>query len=123
VADGNPAAGDGGQPGAEPAIRLRKFIDVVVEDKISFMLFRAAIADISVTGMRVISEQYLPKGTRYTFTFKRPPFFVLRGEVKWIRPLERDTFQCGVEFVELVDEDRRKLQSFVEIERQRVPTS
>ena len=109
--------------GADAAVRLRKFIDVIVEDKLSFTLFRAAIADISVTGMRVISEQYLPKGTRYTFTFKRAPFFVLRGEVRWVRALERDTFQCGVHFVDLADEDARKLLSFVEIERQRVPTS
>jgi len=109
--------------GAGAAVRLRKFIDVVVEDKLSFMLFRAAIADISATGMRVISDQYLPKGTRYTFTFKRAPFFVLRGEVRWVRAQERDTFQCGVHFVDVPDEDRRKLLSFLEIERQRVPTS
>jgi c-di-GMP-binding flagellar brake protein YcgR len=109
--------------GAEAAVRLRKFIDVVVEDKLSFMLFRAAIADISATGMRVISDQYLPKGTRYTFTFKRAPFFVLRGEVRWIRAQERETFQCGVHFVDLTDDERAKLLSFIEIERQRVPTS
>ena len=109
--------------GADAAVRLRKFIDVVVEDKLSFMLFRAAIADISATGMRVISDQYLPKGTRYTFTFKRAPFFVLRGEVRWIRAQERETFQCGVHFVDLTDDERAKLLSFIEIERQRVPTS
>jgi c-di-GMP-binding flagellar brake protein YcgR len=107
----------------DAGVRLRKLIDVVVEDKLSFMLFRATIADISVTGMRVICDQYLPKGTRYTFTFKRAPFFVLRGEVRWVRPQERDTFQCGVHFVDLSDEDRRKLLSFLEIERQRVPLS
>lgn len=105
------------------AVRLRKLIDVVVEDKLSFMLFRATIADISATGMRVISDQYLPKGTRYTFTFKRAPFFVLRGEVRWVRPQERDTFQCGVSFVDVSEEEHRKLLQFVEIERQRVPTS
>ena len=108
---------------SDAAVRLRKLIDVVVEDKLSFMLFRAAIADISATGMRVISDQYLPKGTRYTFTFKRAPFFVLRGEVRWIRPQERDTFQCGVHFVDLTGDERAKLLSFIEIERQRVPTS
>ena len=105
------------------AVRLRKLIDVVVEDKVSFMLFRATIADISATGMRVISDQYLPKGTRYTFSFKRAPNFVLRGEVRWLRPQERETFQCGVHFVDLTDEDRRKLIEFVEIERLRVPSS
>ena len=50
---------------ADDSVRLRKFIDVVVEDKASFTLFRGAIADISATGMRVISDQYLPKGTHY----------------------------------------------------------
>ena len=107
----------------EKAVRLRKLIDVVVEDKVSFMLFRATITDISATGMRVISDQYLPKSTRYTFTFKRAPFFVLRGEVRWVRPQERETFQCGVHFVDLSDEQSRKLLEFVEIERQRIPTN
>jgi c-di-GMP-binding flagellar brake protein YcgR len=108
---------------ADDSLRLRKFIDVVVEDKRSFTLFRAAIADISATGMRVISDQYLPKGTLYTFTMKRAPFLVTRGEVRWVRALERDTFQVGVQFVDMPEADRRTLQSFLDIERQRVPTS
>lgn len=107
----------------EGALRLRKFIEVVVEDKLSFTLFRAAVADLSATGMRVISDQYLPKGTRYTFSFKRSPFLVLRGEVRWVRAFERDTFQVGVLFVDMTDEEKNRLQSFLEIERQRVPTS
>ena len=107
----------------EAAVRLRKLIDVVVEDKLSFMLIRATIADISGTGMRVISDQYLPKGTRYTFTFKRAPFFVLRGEVQWVRPQQRESFQCGVQFVDVPEADMKRLRSFVEIERQRAPTS
>ena|ERR1035437_6277210 len=108
---------------ADDSIRLRKFIDVVVEDKLSFTLFRGAIADISATGMRVISDQYLPKGTRYTFTMKRAPHLVARAEVRWVSALERDTFQAGVRFVDMTEDDRRRLQSFLDIERQRVPTS
>ena len=107
---------------AEDGVRLRKFIDVVVEDKVSFTLFRAAIADISPSGMRVLSEQYLPKRTVYTFTFKRAPFFVFRGEVRWVRSFERDTFAVGVQFVDLSEADRDKLQQFLEIERQRAPS-
>lgn len=108
---------------AEDGIRLRKFIDVVIEDKQSFTLFRAAVADVSATGMRVISDQYLPKGTRYTFTMKRAPFLIARGEVRWVRALERETFQAGIQFVDLSEDDRRRLQSFLDIERSRVPTS
>jgi hypothetical protein len=105
-------------------LRLRKYIDVVVEDKLSAMLFRAAIADISETGMRVIADQYLPKGTKYTFTMKRNPFMELRGEVRWIKPLERDTFQVGVLFVGMSDDDTKRLSNFLELERKRLsPTS
>lgn len=101
-------------------VRLRKFIDVVVEDPRSFTLFRGAVADISATGMRLISEQYLPKGTRYTFTMKRAPSLTTRGEVRWIRAFERDTFQVGILFIDMNEGDRRKLEQFLEIERQRV---
>jgi c-di-GMP-binding flagellar brake protein YcgR len=107
---------------AENAVRLRRFIEVVVEDKTSFTLFRAAVADISETGMRMISEQYLPKGTRYTFTMKRAPFLVARGEVRWVKSFERETFQVGVLFVDLPEDERKRLRSFVEIERSRVPS-
>ena len=107
---------------AEDAVRLRKFIDVVVEDKVSFTLFRASIADIGPTGMRVISDQYLPKRTIYTFTFKRAPFFVFRGEVRWVRAFERDTFAVGVQFLDVSEADLARLQQFLEIERQRAPS-
>jgi|GEM_PF-740588 hypothetical protein len=104
-------------------VRLRKYIDVVVEDPLSAMLFRGAVADISPTGMRVIVDQYLPKGTKYTFTMKRNPFLVVKGEVRWIRPFEGDTFQIGVLFLDLRDDDRKRLTSFLDIERQRLHAS
>ena len=104
-------------------VRLRKYIDVVVEDRLSSMLFRAAIADISETGMRVVADQYLPKGTKYTFTMKRAPHLTLRGEVRWIRPVEREAFQVGVLFIEVQEEDRKRLVSFLEIERKRLTTT
>ena len=107
---------------ATGALRLRKFIEVVVEDQLSFTLFRAAVADLSSTGMRVISDQYLPKGTMYTFNLKRAPFLTIKGEVRWIRAFERDTFQVGVLFVDMNDDDRRRLESFLEFERARVPS-
>lgn len=102
-------------------MRLRHFIDVVVEDKLSFTLFRCAIADVSATGMRIIADQYLPKGTKYTFTMKKSPFLTLRGEVRWVRPFERETFQVGVLFVDVSDDDSRRLTMFLDLERQRVP--
>lgn len=120
------------KPAAEPSaddkrnatvgVRLRKYIDVVVEDKLSYTLFRCAIADISPTGFRIISEQYMAKGTKYVFTMKRSPFLVLRGEVRWVRPYERETFQVGVLFIDFKEEDSKRLTAFLEMERQRVYT-
>jgi len=107
---------------ASGALRLRKFIEVVVEDPLSFTLFRAAVADLSASGMRVISDQYLPKGTVYTFSLKRAPFLTIKGEVRWIRAFERDTFQVGVLFVDVTEDNRRRLESFLEFERARVPS-
>jgi len=107
---------------ATVGVRLRKYIDVVVEDKLSYTLFRCAIADISPTGFRIISEQYMAKGTKYVFTMKRSPFLVLRGEVRWVRPYERETFQVGVLFIDVKEEDSKRLTAFLEMERQRVYT-
>jgi c-di-GMP-binding flagellar brake protein YcgR len=114
---------DGGREGGEKrvlGVRLRKYIDVVVEDRLSSMLFRGAIADVSETGMRVIADQYLPKGTKYTFTMKSPPNLSLRGEVRWIRDFERETYQVGVLFIDVSEEDRKRLANFLEIERRRL---
>lgn len=102
------------------ALRLRKFIDVVVEDPLSSMLFRGAVADISPTGMRVIADQYLPVGTKYTFTMKRAPFLRLRGQVRWIRAFQGDTYQVGILIVDATEEERKRLTNFLELERQRV---
>jgi c-di-GMP-binding flagellar brake protein YcgR len=104
-------------------IRLRKYIDVVIEDKLSFTLLRGAIADISATGMRLIADQYLAKGAKYTFTMKRNPFLQIRGEVRWVRPFERETYQVGIRFFDMSEADEKRLTSFLEIERQRVFTS
>jgi hypothetical protein len=103
-------------------LRLRKYIDVVVEDRLSSMLFRGAIADVSETGMRVIVDQYLPKGTKYIFTMKSPPNLSLRGEVRWIRDFERDTYQVGVLFIDVTQEDSKRLANFLDMERRRLTT-
>ncbi len=89
----------------------------------SYTLLRAAVADISPTGMRILIDQYLPKGTKYTFAMKRAPMLVMRGEVRWVRPFERDTFQVGVLFINFSDDNRKRLTSFLEMERARTNAS
>jgi hypothetical protein len=104
------------------SLRLRKYIDVVVEDPLSSMLFRGAVADISPTGMRVIADQYLPVGTKYTFTMKRNPYLRLRGQVRWIRAFQGDTYQVGILIVDASDEELKRLTNFLDLERQRLTT-
>ena len=101
-------------------VRMRKYIDVVVEDPLSAMLFRGAIADISLAGMRVIADQFLPIGTKYTFTMKRNPFLRLRGQVRWIRPSSGDTYHIGILIVDATDDDAKRLTGFLELEQQRL---
>lgn len=115
---GKPADADSSEN--RNALRLRKYIDVVVEDPLSSMLFRGAVADISPTGMRVIADQYLPVGTKYSFTMKRAPFLKLRGQVRWIRAFQGDTYQVGVLIVDASEEERKRLTNFLEMERQRI---
>ena len=103
------------------SIRLRKSIGVVIEDKHAFARFHGTVTDISATGMRFLSDSNLPTSTRYAFAFKRTPPLVVRGEVRWVRAFEGDTFACGVLFVEMGDEERRALLSFLELEGRRVP--
>lgn len=106
----------------QQGVRLRKYIDVVVEDRLSSMLFRGAIADISETGMRLIADQYLPKGTKYTFTMKSPPNLSLRGEVRWLKDFEPDTYQVGILFIDVTEEDQKRLANFLDVERRRLTT-
>jgi hypothetical protein len=101
-------------------VRLRKYIDVVIEDPLSAMLIRGAVADISPTGMRLIADQYLPVGTKYTFTMKRNPFLKLRGQVRWIRTFTEDSFQLGVMIVDPTEDDLKRLNAFLELEQRRL---
>jgi hypothetical protein len=102
------------------SIRLRKFIDLTVEDPLSSMLMRGAVADISHTGMRIIVDQYLPVGTKYTFTMKRDPFLKMRGQVRWIRAFQGETYQVGVLIIDASVDDQRRLSGFLEREHARL---
>lgn len=101
------------------AVRLRRYIDLVVEDKVSFLLLRAVAADISSTGMRILCDQYLPPKTKYTFTMTQEPSVASKGEIRWVRPCAPNMHQCGVLFIDLSQEDRERLEHFLIMERER----
>jgi len=118
-----PAGGEQPSPGS---LRLRKYIPISVEDKLTFTLFRASVADISATGIRIITSEYLSKGTRWVVTMKAAPNLTLKAEVRWVksdsdpaRPGATPQFQVGLQFIEMTPDDQKRIASFLDFEKQR----
>jgi hypothetical protein len=113
-------------PGAP--LRLRKYIPITVEEKLTFTLFRASIADISTSGARVITSEYLSKGTKWVVTMKAPPSLTVRAEVRWVKmdseakPGGTPQFQVGIQFLDMTADEQKRLASFLEFEQQRTGT-
>lgn len=103
-------------------VRLRKYIPLLIEDPLESMTYRAAVADISETGMQVIAEHHFAAATKYTFIMQGPPNLSVRGEVRWVADHERGTFALGIQFVDVSEEDTKRLRSFLETERRRLTT-
>jgi hypothetical protein len=107
------------------ALRLRKYIPVSVEEKLTFTLFRASVADISATGARLITSEYLSKGTRWVITMKETPHLTLKAEVRWVkmdqnpRPGANPQFQVGMQFLEVNAEDNKRITAYLEFEKAR----
>ena len=107
------------------ALRLRKYIPVSVEEKMTFTLFRASVADISATGARLITSEYLSKGTRWIVTMKETPHLTLKAEVRWVkmdqnpRPGANPQFQVGMQFLDVNAEDSKRITTYLEFEKQR----
>ncbi len=110
---------------AAGALRLRKYIPVSVEEKLTFTLFRASVADISATGARLITSEYLSKGTRWVVTMKETPHLTLKAEVRWVkmdqnpRPGANPQFQVGMQFLEVTPDETKRLSTYLEFEKQR----
>jgi hypothetical protein len=115
------------QPEGSPgSLRLKKYIPITVEDKLTFTLFRASIADLSATGIRIITSEYLSKGTRWVITMKVSPNLSLKTIVRWVkmdsdpaRPGATPQFQVGMQFVDLTPDEAKRLASFLDFEQQR----
>jgi hypothetical protein len=105
--------------------RVPKYIPVSVEEKLTLTLVRASIADISATGARLITSEFLSQGTRWIITMKEPPHLTLKAEVRWVkmdqnpRPGANPQFQVGVQFVEMSADDGQRLATYLEVEKAR----
>jgi c-di-GMP-binding flagellar brake protein YcgR len=107
------------------ALRLKKYIPVSVEEKLTFTLFRASVADISATGARLITSEFLSKGTRWVITMKDTPHLTVKAEVRWVkmdqnpRPGANPQFQVGMQFLDMTAEETKRLSTYLEFEKQR----
>jgi hypothetical protein len=116
---------DGDKRKAQGALRLRKYIPVTVEEKLTFTLFRASIADISATGARLITTEYLSRGTRWILTMKDTPHLTLKAEVRWVKmdasakPGGSPQFQVGMQFLDVPPDETHRIASYLEFEKQR----
>ena len=110
---------------AAGALRLRKYIPVSVEEKLTFTLFRASVADISATSARLITSEFLSKGTRWIITMKETPHLTLKAEVRWVkmdqnpRPGANPQFQVGMQFLDVNAEDAKRITTYLEFEKAR----
>lgn len=107
------------------ALRLKKYIPVSVEEKLTFTLFRASVADISATGARLITSEYISKGTRWVITMKDTPHLTVKAEVRWVkmdqnpRPGANPQFQVGMQFLDMTADETKRLSTYLEFEKQR----
>ncbi len=98
---------------------------MTVEEKLTFTLFRASIADISATGARLITTEYLSRGPRWIITMKDTPHLTVKAEVRWVkmdqnpRPGAAPQFQVGMQFLDVPPEDSHRIANYLDFEKQR----
>lgn len=98
-------------------------IEASLEDQLLLTDLRATITDLSKSAMHIKTDHYLPKGTKYRVTMKRPPFLSLRGQVRAIQSVEPSGYQIAFDLIDLGEEDSRRIGSFLEAQRRRLPTN
>jgi Tfp pilus assembly protein PilZ len=75
--------------------------------------------NLSAGGMCVLMADPMREGTKPTLTFTLPDDpepVVCRGRIIWCRPskIDPDLFEVGLSFAEIDDEDRNRVEIFVE---------
>lgn len=111
--------------------RLRQWIEKRKNKRVTFSsiismesednLYTGVSQDISTGGIFVVTDRLLPLGTKILVEFIIPPHdrkIKICGEVRWLRESNNksDTDPgMGLQFVDLSEEDRQALESFIEL--------
>jgi hypothetical protein len=74
--------------------------------------------DVCGVGLKVMAKEQLEKGTQLRVEFKLPgqddAIEAKCTVVAWVKKGQEDLFETGIEFLEISDEDKQKISSFVE---------
>lgn len=79
---------------------------------------KAVIADVSISGLGVISPVFFPKGVTLriqmdgaTFNMDKP--INVRGEVRYCKPGGERKYKLGIKFIEIEDKVLNKIKEYV----------
>lgn len=89
--------------------------------------FSGQAIDISVDGIGIFLEYYLPTGVHLDLAVEGQAFGVdrslkMKGEVRYCNFIAQRKYRCGMKFIEMSKEDREIIAEFVKnAERRRAP--
>jgi len=80
--------------------------------------FHAKVVDISESGIGMIIKSYLPKGVIIKLKIGGAPFNIntdieVKGEICYCRNVDKDTYRCGLKFLNLPEEWRAAIAQFI----------
>ena len=80
--------------------------------------FEVDILDISVGGIGVFSKYFLPRGLRLELQLEGKHFGLgepikIKGEVRYCNYAKASGYRCGVKFIDLPTEYKKKIANFI----------
>lgn len=77
----------------------------------------AVSINVSASGLKALMKERLEKGTKLYIAFKLPQdekeIIAKCTVVAWVKKGDQDLFETGIEFLEISDEDRKKISKYV----------
>jgi hypothetical protein len=94
------------------ALRLPHGIPLQIVDSPSSITLVGTIVDLSMTGMRIFCNEYLPPCTRFRFVMLDAPYLTIDGEVRWTKAAQA-AWQAGVLFLHVDDAKERLIDQVI----------
>jgi c-di-GMP-binding flagellar brake protein YcgR len=80
----------------------------------------ADILDISLGGIGLMCQYFIPRGVILNLEFKITDAVIqLKGEVRWAKPAGRGQTRVGIQFMDMSKEQKRALEGFLKEHKKR----